>query len=153
TELGPVEGQACRNFAIGIIPWGNSTVSRAMQDAAGLALDRTKLRIGASLADDCAGVTSRDRHHTDLTDGRAAGESARHDQKAQRTFQHSFSPAAWIVQNNADDRFPVFTDCFVRLADAPLGQNTIIERDYTRLNQEMDAVSSAHQPPINQNNI
>ncbi len=33
TELGPVEGKACRNFALGIVPWGDSTASKAMQEA------------------------------------------------------------------------------------------------------------------------
>jgi hypothetical protein len=32
-ELGPVEGQACRNFVLGIIPWGDSTASKAMENA------------------------------------------------------------------------------------------------------------------------
>jgi hypothetical protein len=32
-ELGPVEGTACRNFALGIIPWGDSTAAKAMEVA------------------------------------------------------------------------------------------------------------------------
>lgn len=33
TELGAVEGEACRNFALGIIPWGDSSASTAMANA------------------------------------------------------------------------------------------------------------------------
>ena len=32
-ELGPVEGEACRNFLLGIIPWGDSSASTAMANA------------------------------------------------------------------------------------------------------------------------
>lgn len=32
-ELGPVEGQACRNFVLGVVPWGDSTASKAMENA------------------------------------------------------------------------------------------------------------------------
>lgn len=32
-EIGPVEGQACRFFVIALIPFGNSTVGRAMEKA------------------------------------------------------------------------------------------------------------------------
>ncbi len=32
-ELGPVEGSACRHFIIAVIPFGNSTFSRAVDDA------------------------------------------------------------------------------------------------------------------------
>ena len=33
TEIGPVEGEACRYFALGVAPWGNSTSSTAMENA------------------------------------------------------------------------------------------------------------------------
>lgn len=33
TELGPVNGKACRYFLLGIIPWGDSTPSKAMENA------------------------------------------------------------------------------------------------------------------------
>jgi hypothetical protein len=32
-ELGPVEGQACRYFALGVAPWGDSTSAKAMENA------------------------------------------------------------------------------------------------------------------------
>ena len=32
-ELGHVEGEACRFFALGIIPWGDSTSTEAMDNA------------------------------------------------------------------------------------------------------------------------
>ena len=32
-ELGPVKGRACRHFLVAIIPWGDSTVSTAMDNA------------------------------------------------------------------------------------------------------------------------
>jgi hypothetical protein len=32
-ELGAVEGTACRNFLLGIIPWGDSTSAKAMEVA------------------------------------------------------------------------------------------------------------------------
>jgi hypothetical protein len=32
-ELGAVEGEACRNFLLGIIPWGDSSASTAMANA------------------------------------------------------------------------------------------------------------------------
>jgi hypothetical protein len=35
SEIGPVEGKACRYFLLGIIPWGDSTPSAAMDDAIG----------------------------------------------------------------------------------------------------------------------
>jgi hypothetical protein len=31
--VGPVSGQACRYFLLGIIPWGDSTVTEAMDEA------------------------------------------------------------------------------------------------------------------------
>jgi len=33
TEVGPVTGQACRYFLLGIIPWGDSTASKAVEEA------------------------------------------------------------------------------------------------------------------------
>ena len=33
TEIGPVEGEACRYFALGVVPWGNSTSTTAMENA------------------------------------------------------------------------------------------------------------------------
>ena len=33
TEIGPVEGEACRYFALGVVPWGNSTSTKAMENA------------------------------------------------------------------------------------------------------------------------
>lgn len=33
TEIGPVEGQACRFFALGVAPWGDSTSTKAMENA------------------------------------------------------------------------------------------------------------------------
>jgi hypothetical protein len=33
TEVGPTEGKACRYFALGIIPWGDSTPTAAMENA------------------------------------------------------------------------------------------------------------------------
>lgn len=33
TEIGPVEGEACRYFALGVAPWGNSTSTNAMENA------------------------------------------------------------------------------------------------------------------------
>ncbi|HUA36336.1 MAG TPA: hypothetical protein VMA09_22200 [Candidatus Binataceae bacterium] len=42
TDLGPAEGQACRYFALAVIPWGNSdvqeAVDRALQSSGGDAL-------------------------------------------------------------------------------------------------------------------
>lgn len=35
SEIGPVEGRACRYFLLGIIPWGDSTPSAAMDQALG----------------------------------------------------------------------------------------------------------------------
>lgn len=32
-ELGPVEGEACRFFLLAIVPWGNATLSTAVDDA------------------------------------------------------------------------------------------------------------------------
>lgn len=32
-ELGPVEGKACRFFALAVIPWGDATLSTAVDDA------------------------------------------------------------------------------------------------------------------------
>ena len=32
-ELGPVEGSSCRFFLLGVIPWGNGTLSTAVDDA------------------------------------------------------------------------------------------------------------------------
>ena len=32
-ELGPVQGQACRFFLLGVLPWGNATLSTAVDDA------------------------------------------------------------------------------------------------------------------------
>jgi hypothetical protein len=41
-ELGPAEGQACRYFALAVVPWGNSdiqaAVDRALEPSAGDAL-------------------------------------------------------------------------------------------------------------------
>ena len=33
TELGFVEGKACRYFLLAVIPWGDSTTGRAMEEA------------------------------------------------------------------------------------------------------------------------
>ena len=33
SEIGPVEGEACRYFLLGIIPWGDSTPTAAMDKA------------------------------------------------------------------------------------------------------------------------
>ncbi len=33
TEIGPVEGEACRYFALGVVPWGDSTSTKAMENA------------------------------------------------------------------------------------------------------------------------
>lgn len=33
TEVGPVSGRACRYFLLGIIPWGDSTPTKAMEQA------------------------------------------------------------------------------------------------------------------------
>jgi hypothetical protein len=33
TEVGPVSGQACRYFLLAVIPWGDSTVTAAMDEA------------------------------------------------------------------------------------------------------------------------
>ena len=33
SEIGPVEGEACRNFLLGVIPWGDSTIAAAMDQA------------------------------------------------------------------------------------------------------------------------
>ena len=33
TELGPVSGNACRNFLLAIIPWGDAAFSTAVDDA------------------------------------------------------------------------------------------------------------------------
>lgn len=33
TEVGPTQGQACRYFLLGIIPWGDSTPNAAMEKA------------------------------------------------------------------------------------------------------------------------
>ena len=33
SEVGPTEGKACRYFALGIIPWGDSTPTAAMEKA------------------------------------------------------------------------------------------------------------------------
>jgi len=33
SEIGPVEGEACRYFLLGIIPWGDSTPTTAMDKA------------------------------------------------------------------------------------------------------------------------
>ena len=33
TEIGPVEGKACRYFLLGIVPWGDSTPTEAMDKA------------------------------------------------------------------------------------------------------------------------
>lgn len=33
TEIGPVEGEACRYFALGVAPWGDSTATMAMENA------------------------------------------------------------------------------------------------------------------------
>lgn len=35
SEIGPVEGKSCRYFLLGIIPWGDSTPSAAMDKALG----------------------------------------------------------------------------------------------------------------------
>lgn len=32
-KLGPVSGKSCRYFLLGVFPWGNSTLTAAMQDA------------------------------------------------------------------------------------------------------------------------
>ena len=32
-ELGPVQSQACRFFLLGVIPWGNATLSTAVDNA------------------------------------------------------------------------------------------------------------------------
>jgi hypothetical protein len=32
-EIGPVKGQACRFFLLGVAPWGDSTVSQAIDNA------------------------------------------------------------------------------------------------------------------------
>jgi hypothetical protein len=32
-ELGPVEGSSCRFFLLGVIPWGNGTLSAAVDEA------------------------------------------------------------------------------------------------------------------------
>jgi hypothetical protein len=32
-ELGPVQGEACRFFLLGVVPWGNATLSTAVDDA------------------------------------------------------------------------------------------------------------------------
>jgi hypothetical protein len=32
-ELGPVQGQACRFFLLGVLPWGDATLSAAVNDA------------------------------------------------------------------------------------------------------------------------
>ncbi len=32
-ELGPVEGKACRFFALAVVPWGDATLSTAVDDA------------------------------------------------------------------------------------------------------------------------
>jgi hypothetical protein len=32
-ELGPVQGEACRFFLLGVLPWGNATLSAAVDDA------------------------------------------------------------------------------------------------------------------------
>jgi len=32
-ELGPVQGEACRFFLLGVAPWGNATLSTAVDDA------------------------------------------------------------------------------------------------------------------------
>ena len=32
-ELGPVEGKACRFFLLGVIPWGDATLTTAVNDA------------------------------------------------------------------------------------------------------------------------
>lgn len=32
-ELGPVQGQGCRFFLLGVAPWGNATLSAAVDDA------------------------------------------------------------------------------------------------------------------------
>ena len=34
-ELGPAKGQACRYILLGIIPWGDSTITKAVQDGLG----------------------------------------------------------------------------------------------------------------------
>lgn len=32
-EIGPIKGEACRYILLGIIPWGDSTVTKAVNDA------------------------------------------------------------------------------------------------------------------------
>jgi hypothetical protein len=32
-DLGPVEGSSCRFFLLGVVPWGNGTLSTAVDDA------------------------------------------------------------------------------------------------------------------------
>jgi hypothetical protein len=32
-ELGPVDGRACRFFLLGVVPWGDATLSTAVDDA------------------------------------------------------------------------------------------------------------------------
>jgi hypothetical protein len=32
-DLGPTEGQACRYFLLSLVPWGDSTLARAVDDA------------------------------------------------------------------------------------------------------------------------
>ncbi len=32
-EIGPVKGEACRYILLGVIPWGDSTVTKAVNDA------------------------------------------------------------------------------------------------------------------------
>ena len=32
-ELGPVDGSSCRFFLLGVVPWGNGTLSAAVDDA------------------------------------------------------------------------------------------------------------------------
>jgi hypothetical protein len=32
-ELGPAQGEACRFFLLGVVPWGNATISTAVDDA------------------------------------------------------------------------------------------------------------------------
>jgi hypothetical protein len=32
-EMGPVKGEACRYILLGVIPWGDSTVTKAVSDA------------------------------------------------------------------------------------------------------------------------
>lgn len=33
TEVGPVTGQACRYFLLGLVPWGDSSPSKAVEEA------------------------------------------------------------------------------------------------------------------------